>query len=197
MTRRNSFIVISIIWIISSGYATFRVLPYLKSRGIDITPYGCTNNYMNPLFFAVSAIAVFFVPTVIILVKYTRILFIAHKRRRRAQNGELGRANQVTNRSSSFYQDLKNIRMMAIVLGAIVLCWGPFFTLKLIEIHNDKCFFLLNGFFLVNGFFHEVSRYLIVFILPTFNGVCNPIIYACFDGKYRKAFKGLFNRMCR
>ena len=80
---------------------------------------------------------------------------------------------------TSFYQDLKNIRMMAIVIGAFVLCWGPFFILKFIEIHNDKCFFLLNGFF------HEISRYLIVFILPPLNSVCNPMIYTCFDSKYR------------
>ena len=179
MTTKKSIIVIIIIWIISTAHASFGMFPYLGSRGISVKPYGCSND--NDLFYAVSAIAAFFVPTVIMLVMYTRILFIAHKRRRRAQNGELGRTNQVTNRPASFYQDLKNIRMMAIVIGAFVLCWGPFFILK----------------FIFKSFFNEVLHSLAVNILPPLNSVCNPIIYACFDRKYWEVFKHLFTRMCR
>ena len=179
MTTKKSIIVIIMIWIISTACATFGMFPYLGSPGIAITPKGCTNR--NPLFYTVSAFTAFFVPTVIMLVMYTRILFIANKRRKRAQNGELGQTSQVTNHHTSLYQDLKNIRMMAIVVGAFVLCWGPFFIIMLI----------------FNRFFNEILRSLAASILPPLNSVCNPIIYACFDGKYREAFKRLFKRMCR
>jgi hypothetical protein len=156
-----------------------------RSRGIHITLHGCTNQ--NSVFFTVSAISAFYLPTFITLIMYSRILIVAHKRRRAARNGQLGQANQIATRRASFYQDLKNIRMMAIVVGAFIICWGPFFIFTILYIYNPQSI----QFFVQS----DVARVLVIYILPLLNSVCNPIIYAYFDERYREAFKRLFKRM--
>ncbi|XP_028399975.1 D(2) dopamine receptor A-like [Dendronephthya gigantea] len=180
MTQKKSKIVISIIWMISTAYATN------GSFDMYVSPYGCSND--NDLFYTVSMIIAFFVPTAIALIMYTRILLVANRRRKRARRGELGKTSQFTNHPSSFYKDLKNIRMMAIVIGAFVLCWGPFFIMNFFYRHNQA---------LIKTFKNEQSHNLTAFILPPFNSVCNPIIYACFDKRFRVAFKRLFTRLWR
>jgi hypothetical protein len=187
MTTSKSFILIIIIWLISIAYATLAMFSYERSRGIQITPnYGCTNQ--SSVFFTVSAISAFSLPTFITLTMYTRILILAHKRRKAARNGQLGQTNQIATRRTSFYQDLKNIRMMAIVMGAFIICWGPFFTFKILSIYNPQSI----QFFVQS----DVASVLVADILPLLNSVCNPIIYAYFDERYREAFKRLFKKMC-
>jgi hypothetical protein len=186
MTTSKSFILIIIIWLISIAYATLAMFSYERSRGIQITPnYGCTNQ--NSVFFTVSAISAFSFPTFITLIMYTRILIVAHRRRKAARNGQLGQTNQIATRRASFYQDLKNIRMMAIVVGAFIICWGPFFIFKFLFIYNPQSI----QFFVQS----DVARDSVIDILPMLNSVCNPIIYAYFDERYREAFKRLFKRM--
>jgi hypothetical protein len=186
MTTSKSFILIIIIWLISIAYATLAMFSFERSRGIHITLHGCTNQ--NSVFFTVSAISAFSLPTFMTLIMYTRILIVAHRRRRAARNGQLGQTNQIATRRTSFYQDLKNIRMMAIVVGAFIICWGPFFIFEILFIYNPQS---IPQFFVQS----DVAKVLVIDILPLLNSVCNPIIYAYFDERYREAFKRLFKRM--
>ena len=110
---------------------------------------------------------------------YVRILSIAHERRRGARNGDLGQTNEFRNqRAGTFYQDLKNIRMLAVVVGTFVFCWGPFFTFHFLRLET-----------------RNIVLFTIIRMLPWFNSICNPIIYACLDRKYREAFKRLYERI--
>ena len=185
MTTSKSIIVIAMIWLISIAYATFAMFSYEESRGIYIGHFGCVNE--NDVFFTFSAISAFFLPTIITLVMYTRILLIAHKRRKTARNGGLGQTNQLSTPRTSLYRDLKNIRIMAIVMGAFVFCWGPFFITMMLYIYNQR---LLHSY--LQSYY---APFIVSQILPILNSICNPIIYACLDEKYREAFKRLFKRM--
>ena len=188
MTTSKSVIVIIVIWLISIAYASFAMFSFEERPGIYLASVGCVND--NRVLFTFSAISAFFVPTLIILVMYIRILFVAHKRRKVAQNGELGQMSQVTSQRTSLYKDLKNIRLMAIVIGAFACCWGPFFTAAIFYHYNPG---LLQFYY--NSY---MAKYTVAQILPILNSICNPIIYACLARPYREAFKRLLMRMmCR
>ena len=182
MTTSKSFIVICVVWFISTFWAVFGMFSYTGRRGIYIDPIkGCTND--NVIFYTASPLVAFFVPTIITLVMYVRILSIAHKRRKMARNGDFGLTSGDRNQRASFYQDFKNIRMLAVVMGTFIICWGPFFTLMILHFHYP-------GFYVRNDW-----AFIIIQMLPCFNSVCNPIIYACLDKKYTEAFKRLCKRM--
>ena len=178
MTTSKSFVVIFIVWLIGTIWASCAMFPYAGRRGIYIDSIkGCVND--NMIFYTASGIVSFFIPTIITLVMYVRILSIAHERRRRARNGDLGQTNEFRNqRAGTFYQDLKNIRMLAVVVGTFVFCWGPFFTFHFLRLET-----------------RNIVLFTIIRMLPWFNSICNPIIYACLDRKYREAFKRLYERI--
>ena len=176
MTTFTSFIVICVVWLIGTVWATLGVFHYNRRRAIYIDLIeGCL--FDNMIFHTASGIFAFFIPTIITLVTYARILSIAHKRHRMAQNGELGQTNQVRNQRTTICQDLKNIRILVLVVGTFILCWGPLFTSKFhffgLKLRNDS-----------------VST--IVRLLPLFSSICSPIIYACLDRTYRdRGFQAL------
>ncbi|CAB3984561.1 5-hydroxytryptamine receptor 1-like [Paramuricea clavata] len=139
---------------------------------------------------------VFIISTVIILVMYTLIFVAAHKRQIMLRNGELGQTWNDQNQRSVFRQDLKVIRMLFVVLGMFILCWFLFVIFNLLEFY-DPSSIDWDSTSLSCQYSIHISR-TIVSLLPLLNSLCNPIIYACLDQKYREAFKSLFQRMmCR
>ncbi|CAB4009347.1 D(5)-like dopamine receptor, partial [Paramuricea clavata] len=71
------------------------------------------------------AVSTFFLPALIILVMYALVFVAVHKRRKMLRNGELGQTCNDQNQRSAFLQDLKAIRMLLVVVGVFILCWGP------------------------------------------------------------------------
>ena len=182
MTTSKSFIVVCVVWFVATVWATLGMFPYGGKRGVHIDPImRCVND--NMIYYTASVAFAFFVPVIITLVMYVRVLCIAHKRRRMAQDGDLCQTNTVRNRRATFYEDLKNIRMLVFVMGTFVVCWGSFFILMVLRYHYP-------GF----NFKNEWAT-MIILMLPWSNSMCNPIIYACFDRKYREAFKRLYRRV--
>ena len=76
---------------------------------------------------------------------------------------------------------------VAIVVGTFVVCWGPFFIFEILQMYNPHA----------NEYIQQstVAYVLASKILPKMNSICNPIIYACLDGKYREAFMRMFRRI--
>ena len=149
-------------------------------------------------FYTFLAVCAFFLPTAVILVMYTLIFVVVHKRQKMLRNGELGQTCNDRNQQSAFLQDLKTIRMLFVVVGVFILCWAPpFICLMLYMYYYDPN--------LVDSHNRSLSyRYLsytirrLIFTLPLLNSLCNPIIYSWLDQTYRQAFKNLFQRMmCR
>ena len=135
--------------------------------------------------------SVIFLPAIVIMIIYARIFVLAHKRQKMLRNGELGETSTGRNQRSVLRQDLKNVRMLLIVVGVFFFCWLPLGIFALSVIYNPNTF---RGW----SFRSLHTYYRAVCLLPLINSLCNPIIYACLDQTYREAFKDLFQKMmCR
>jgi hypothetical protein len=200
MTTSTSLKIIFIIWLIAATYATLAMFPYADSPGILISTFGCYNT--NKEFYTFATVIAFFLPTTIMLVMYILIFLVAHKRQKMLRNGALGQTSNNPNQRSALLQDLKTIRMLLVVVGVFLFCWGPLFICLMV------LYYQTNDIFWVSTYCDEHScknivklimvLWQLVTILPIFNSVFNPLIYACLDQKYKEAFKHLFQRMmCR
>ena len=191
MTTSRSFIVIFFIWMISVASATVGQFSYGDSKGVtSAAGSGCY--YDNQVYFTVLSGAFFYFPTLIIFLMYVLIFFIAYKRQKLARMGALGQsfaAGTKKKEIQSFLQQMKTIRILALVVFTFVLCWGPFFTFTLLILYE-------NEYISTSLDAKEQNILVTVFLtlLPHFNSLCNPIIYACFDRVYSNAFKNLFQR---
>ena len=78
-------------------------------------------------------------------------------------------------------RERKAAKTLAIITGAFVMCWLPFFIMAILQPVCENCHF--NKF--------VVSLFL---WLGYFNSTLNPIIYTIFNLDFRRAFKKLVNR---
>jgi hypothetical protein len=198
MTTSKSLKIIFIIWLISTAFATYAATPNSGSNGVLFTPESSfpQNQNNEKRYYIFIAVTMLFLPTIVILVMYTRIFFVAHKRQKMWRNGELGQTCNNRSQRSAFHQDLKAIRMLLVVVLVFILCWFPYAIFKLLWLHNPN---------IIKKHSQSLSYWrwllmaeLVVALLPYFNSICNPIIYSWLDHTYRQAFKNLFQRMmCR
>ena len=201
MTTSTLLKIIFIIWLIAATYATLAMFPYADSPGILISTFGCYN--INKEFYTFATVIAFFLPTTIMLVMYTLIFLVAHKRQKMLRNGALGETSNNPNQRSALLRNLKVIRMLLVVVGVFIFCWGPFFVWLMIFYYKKKETFWLSLTYCYehscnNMVYFAMVLWQLVTILPVLNSVFNPLIYACLDQKYKEAFKHLFQRMmCR
>ncbi|XP_028395509.1 5-hydroxytryptamine receptor 1D-like [Dendronephthya gigantea] len=195
MNTSKSVIVIANIWFISTVSATFSLSSFGESAGImSVAGRGCVND--NKMYYTIISILFFFVPSVIIILMYALIFYIAHRRQNMNRRGELGQSFAGTKndkKNKELRQELKTIRMLALVVCTFIVCWAPSFVLLLINFYKPE--------YLIPLTLHEqqIIGSLFITILPYFNSMCNPLIYACFDREYSNAFKHLLQRynLCR
>ena len=191
MTASKSLKIIITIWLISTAFA-FAIL--LSFSHVTV-PFQVDENIWKGIitFLAISA---FFLPIVVIFFMYTLIFIIAHKRQKRLWNGKLGETPNGRNQRTVLLQDLKVIRMLLIVVGVFILCWGPFFIHTLIFSYHPNFIIWKNSSLSYRR--TMLTTTMIVRRLPYCNSLCNPVIYAFLDQKYKEAFKNFFKRtMCR
>ena len=198
MTTSKSLKIIFIIWLISTAFATYATTPHSGSRGILLTGGAFCAYDDNKIkgFYTFLAVSAFFLPTVVILVMYTLIFVVIHKRQKMLRNGELRQSCNNQNQRSAILEDLKAIRILFTVVGVFILCWGPYFFYILFWLYSSNLIESDEKSF-IYMFRISIADFVIT-KLPYFNSLCNPIIYACLDRTYRVAFKNLFQRMmCR
>ena len=194
MTTSKSLKIIFIIWFISTAFAIYSAVPHSGSSGILVTSGWCSVIQTGMKgFYTFAAVTVFFLPMVVILVMYILIFVAAHKRQKMLQNGELGQTCDDRNQRTVFLQDLKVIRMLLVVVGVFILCWGPYFVWMLLIMYARKLIFPENSS--LSEEYKLLTASTLLAALPHFNSVCNPVTYACLDQKYRQALKNLFQRM--
>jgi hypothetical protein len=197
ITTSKSLKIIFIIWLISTAFATYAVTPHSGSRGILFT----SNRFCSHIdekemktFYTFLAVGAFFLPTAVILVMYALIFVVVHKRQKMIRNGELGQTFNDQNQRNAFLQDLKLIRMLVVVVGVFILCWGPYFIYIMLY-HHDPNLIDWDSRSFRYSWRRIIITDLVITRLPYLNSLCNPIIYACLDQSYKEAFKNLFQRM--
>ena len=199
MTTSKSLKIIFIIWLISTAFATYAATPNSGSTGVLFQVpnlFFAQNQNNRKGFYTIIAVTMIFLPTIVIVVMYTRIFFVAHKRQKMWRNGELGQTCNNRSQRSAFHQDLKAIRMLLVVVLVFILCWFPYAISQLLR-HHSPNFINIHSRSL-SYWRRLLMAELVVALLPYFNSICNPIIYSWLDQTYRQAFKNLFQRMmCR
>ena len=198
MTTSKSVKIIIFIWVISAAYATYSATPHSGSQGIMQTGQYCP--YVKnrwKVVFTISTVITFIAPSVMMLVMYASIFIVAHKRRKMAQNGELGQASNNLTHRSVFIQDLKVIRMLLVVIGVFILCWGPFNIAGLIFLYSPNIVDLKKLYMSLTNLELFLVFVFVTGVLPHFNSLCNPVIYAWLDQTYKEAFKNQFDQMFR
>ena len=197
MTTSKSFKTIFIIWLISSAFATYSATPDSGAYGILLDSLQCRADNNTPsktVALRISLCSILFLLVTITKIMYARIFVVAHKRQKMLRNGELSETSSGQNQRSVLRQDLKIVRMLLIVAGVFCLCWLPCTIWHLLTEYYPN-FIDLNNRSL--SYRYRIIDPL-VHLLALSNSLCNPIIYACLDQIYRKAFKRLFKKMmCR
>ena len=196
MTTSRSLKIIFIIWLISTAFASYAATNYSGNYGILINvnfycPFDSSHARGFHIFLAIAGVLL---PTVIILVLYTLIFVVAHKRQKMLRNGQLGERPNNQNQRSVFFQDLKVIRMLLVVVGVLMVCWLPLLIhYRMIPPRQFK----YPIAFSFSDLRQELIIQLVVYIFPYFNSLCNPVIYALLDQKYREGFKRVFQGIVR
>ena len=200
MTTSRSLKILFIILFISTSLATYSATPNSGSLGILKTgggrcPIRTDENKVKP-FYTFLMISIFFLPVTVILIMYLLIFLVAHKRQKMILNGSLGHPTFIgQNLRRALRRDMKVIRMLLVIVGVFIFCWGPWFCWRFLRFYYPKVIEDMNSNSL------SYSRYRVNIIeftaatLPLFNSMCNPIIYSCLDQTYREALKNLFRRM--
>ena len=204
MTTSKSLIIIFFIWLISSAFATYAATPDSGSYGflagggklcLEFVDVSDETLSKRRVFYTILFVTVVFLPALVILVMYALIFAVAHKRQKILRKGELGVASTVQKERSVLLQDLKIVRMLLMIVGVFIFCWFPFVIYCLIDIYNPEIIDW-NSSSLTYLYSVRIPIAFII-ILPLFNSVCNPIMYACLDQSYREAFKHLFQKVMR
>lgn len=181
MTKRLAIYVIVFVWIMAALLASLAMLPF-GDKGIIIDCNQCYN--YNKIFYTIASVVAFFLPLLILIVMYAMIFRIAIL--------HFKKSNRVLMRDPtlshySVYKDLKATKTLFIVVSTFIVCWGPFFIFFQIYQYGSQSMTHLG----------KTLKYLktvIVIILPYANSFFNPIIYACFDKSYRRAFRKILQK---
>ena len=193
MTAKVGSIMIASVWIycgLLTGLSLINWTHFGEQHFFADRMYQCRKT--DPVYYTIVASVGFYVPLLIVIVMYAFIFRVAVNQARAVAalqmnaNGRRGRRGSI-----NLVKEVKAAKTLAIVVGAFVLCWFPFFILLLVSLWNLS---LLSPPTLT---IDEVKgiRYTFVYVLPAINSTLNPIIYAMFNRDFRKAFGKLF-RVC-
>jgi 5-hydroxytryptamine receptor 7 len=190
MVTTKSVLIICMIWLISGAHATLGMFSYDNSLGVvAFVGRGCIND--NKIYMSITAVLFFILPTVVIIAMYTLVFHIAHNQQKLNRRGILGRTMSSRKKkpaNKEIYQELKTARMLLLVVGAFIVCWAPLFVIFFIGTYRPE-------YMPTNLHTIQIIGTIFIVILPSFNSLCNPIIYACFDREYSTAFKHLFQKL--
>jgi len=206
-----ALIYISISWLVSLAICLLPTLFFEKKQAI----YSKVDNrtlFISPIkyhestrqcdlykdlnFVVTSSLLSFYIPLVIMLFLYTKVLYAIKQQstirlttsRKMKVNCHFDLETKSTNEQHSSLTDLQQIgrreisaevritRSLAVVIGCFIVCWLPFFTLYIIR---AVCLCL------------SVNAIEVFIWLGYSNSSINPVLYAILNKNFRLAFKNL------
>ncbi|XP_005993445.3 histamine H2 receptor [Latimeria chalumnae] len=127
---------------------------------------------LNKVYVLVDALGTFYIPLVIMCITYYRIFKIAREQAKRINN--LTCCNSIR---QTTVKEHKATVTLAIVMGAFIICWFPYFTV-----------FTYEG---IRGIRINPTSSSIVLWLGYTNSTLNPILYAALNRDFRTAYQRL------
>ncbi|XP_060759595.1 histamine receptor H2a [Neoarius graeffei] len=176
---------LAVIWLVSIGVSFVpihlgwnTVDQTVQNHGKDDPEENCRFE-LNPTYVLVDSVATFYLPLVAMCWTYYRVFRIARAQAKRISS--IHRACSSTNMSSLSGASVLALRehkaavRLAVVLGAFVVCWFPYFT-----------------FFTIMGIKKESepphTLYSVVLWLGYVNSTLNPFLYAALNRDFRSAY---------
>ncbi|XP_044517585.1 histamine H2 receptor [Gracilinanus agilis] len=171
VTPKRVVIALTLIWVIS---ITFSFLPIHLEWNIqnltnsNLTPYKCKLQ-VNKAYGLVDGLITFYVPLLVMCATYYRIFKIAREQAKRINHSYYNKAVTI--------REHKATVTLAVVMGAFIICWFPYFTV-----------------FVYRGIWGDINETLeaIVLWLGYVNSALNPILYAALNRDFRTAYQCLF-----
>ncbi|XP_022779389.1 tyramine receptor 1-like isoform X2 [Stylophora pistillata] len=164
MTTRKAVIAIFGIWLFSIFMAVLKLILW------SVPP---------PFYEIAVSVSCFLIPLAIMLLCYMQIYRVAHHQIKKIILTVHGSPKRFL-----LSKELKAAKTVGAVIGAFVICWGPFFVLNLVYALCKSCLPIPKEAVLAAKWLHYV------------NSVLNPIIYACMNKDFRSAFKRLLAFSC-
>ncbi|KAM5168943.1 histamine H2 receptor [Callospermophilus lateralis] len=162
------------IWVISITLSFLSIHLGWNSRGEaskgNDTARRC-HVQVNEVYGLVDGLVTFYLPLLVMCVTYYRIFKIAREQARRI--------NHMSSCRAATIREHKATVALAVVLGAFIICWFPYFT---VFVYRG-----LKGDDAVNEVFEAV-----VLWLGYANSALNPILYAALNRDFRTAYQQLF-----
>ncbi|XP_043935019.1 trace amine-associated receptor 13c-like [Protopterus annectens] len=163
------------------------ILPVAYSYGIIYTKFGILESYVsalscqgqcvliiNALWSPVHALFSFFIPCLVMLGMYAKILFVAKKHAKVIHSTEQNHSLK-ENRKHYQKRESKATKTLAIVMGVFIFCWLPVF----VDVIADPYM----------NFITPTVVYDAMVWLGYFNSTFNPLIYAFFYPWFQKALQ--------
>lgn len=194
MTTRVGIILIGFVWANALTWTLLALVNWTTAGEVHwgilwpISQQQCSKR--DPVFYTAVAVFDFFLPLAIMIIMYALVFRVAwgHARAVVAQQQATGQQND--NNALRFVKELKAAKTLAIVIGAFVVCWFPFFVILLTDLWTPNIKMLdeetqqsLNNAFM--------------YVMPFMNSTLNPVIYALFNKAFRSAFKSIFTSCCK
>jgi len=126
--------------------------------------------------------AAFFFPLLILIGVYSKIAYVALHQARTIGAARAGIDHGVQREhNATFRRELRVTKMLGLVVGAFVLCWGPFFSIVVLYAVCSSCPDD-HGWANISKWLHYA------------NSTLNPLVYMLFTRTFRSAFRRLIVR---
>lgn len=172
MTPKRAKVSIAVAWLFAFLCATLSIVTVVNA----IMPMA---GRVYAIFIAFTA---FFIPLLILIGVYSKICCVALRQVREIRNAHSSVQQGIQREHNiTFRRELKITKTLGIVVGAFILCWGPFFSLVVVYAVCKTCPADRDWVGLTKWLHYS-------------NSTLNPLIYMLFTRTFRSAFKRLLLR---
>ncbi|XP_019361609.1 PREDICTED: histamine H2 receptor [Gavialis gangeticus] len=177
ITSRRVALALVVIWAVALMVSFLPIHLGWNSSRLSTNSSTVCQLQVNALYGLVDSLLTFYFPLTVMCITYYRIFKIAREQAKR-----INHASGCTAPGPSLVKEHKATVTLAVVLGAFIVCWFPYFTV-----------FTYRGM-MDDGVVDCVSKSIVLW-LGYANSALNPILYAALNRDFRSAYQCLLR--CR